>query len=191
MRADGEVGVRAATPADLPAVLAVGRQAFRDTFTSLVGADYAQAGLDRFWSLAAVSAEIDAGWVLVAEATDVVGMASARSAADRTFLSRLYVAQPAQGRGVGRLLLDAVGRRSTGPVTLTVLSTNERARGFYQRNGFRDNGFRRDPDGGPDHLKMERPGSTPPRSYSYGSSGWEISRTTLAASTGSSPAAAL
>jgi ribosomal protein S18 acetylase RimI-like enzyme len=154
---------------DLPAVLAVGREAWRATFGPLVGTAYAEAGLKRAWAPDLLAAEIAAGAVLVARnGTDVIGMASARPDGEETFLARLYVRPSQQHRGAGRLLLGTVLRAAPGPVTLTVLATNDRARSFYERHGFHGHGVEPDPDGGPDHLRMIRPASPKPGSRSPG-----------------------
>ena len=80
----------------------------------------------------------------------------ARPAGGDTFLARLYVDPTAQGHGVGHRLLDGIIRTATGSVALTVLSTNERARSFYEQHGFRADGREPDQDGGPDQLRMIR-----------------------------------
>lgn len=62
-------------------------------------------------------------------------------------IHRLYIHPEAQGRGVGRALLEqAVTRLSRAGVsglTLWVLETDPRARGFYERLGWRPDGTRR------------------------------------------------
>jgi ribosomal protein S18 acetylase RimI-like enzyme len=62
-------------------------------------------------------------------------------------IHRLYIHPGAQGRGVGRALLEhAVNRlSSTGArdLTLWVLENDPRARGFYERLGWRPDGTRR------------------------------------------------
>jgi ribosomal protein S18 acetylase RimI-like enzyme len=157
--------VRRADTADLAAVLAVGREAWRATFAPLVGTAYTEAGLRRAWAPEVIAAEIAAGWVLVAgDATDTVGMASARPDGLHTFLNRLYVRPSRQRRGVGHVLLNTVMRSAIGPVTLTVLSTNDAARAFYRGHGFQDDGRQPDPDGGPDHVRMTHPESDTERS---------------------------
>lgn len=62
------------------------------------------------------------------------------SGEQRAYVERLAVAESAEGTGIGRLLLDwaAEWARSRGYVTiaLDVFASNERARGFYGRNGY-------------------------------------------------------
>ena len=149
------ISVRQAAPSDLPAVLTVGREAWRATFGPLLGASRVEAGLRRAWAPDVIAAEIDAGSVLVAQAgNQIVGMACAKPDGEQTFLSRLYIRPSGQSRGVGRLLLGAVVQDACGPVVLTVLSTNTRAISFYERHGFRYDGQQPDPDGGPVHFRL-------------------------------------
>ncbi|WP_299838717.1 GNAT family N-acetyltransferase [uncultured Jannaschia sp.] len=56
-------------------------------------------------------------------------------AADGETVSGLYLAPEAHGRGLGPALLDAVRE---GPQRLWTLRTNEGARRFYAREGFRE-----------------------------------------------------
>ncbi len=87
---------------------------------------------------------------VVAEASDgtVLGYLTVRpeteyfSGDQRAYIERLAVAASAEGTGVGGELLDwaAEWARSQGyaTVALDVFANNERARRFYDRNGFKD-----------------------------------------------------
>jgi GNAT superfamily N-acetyltransferase len=50
------------------------------------------------------------------------------------FLHSLYVED--RGRGIGKVLLDYVCTRATGPLSLKVQAANHRAQAFYAREGF-------------------------------------------------------
>jgi GNAT superfamily N-acetyltransferase len=52
------------------------------------------------------------------------------------WVEQLYVAPSRQGEGVGRLLLDRAKERSDGNLQLWTFQVNDRARRFYERNGF-------------------------------------------------------
>ncbi len=52
------------------------------------------------------------------------------------YLEQLYVAQDRLGRGIGRRLMDLAKERSPEGLTLWTFQVNERARRFYERNGF-------------------------------------------------------
>ncbi len=69
-------------------------------------------------------------WV-VDEAGEVVGFASF----GHDLLGHLYVAPRAQGRGIGRVLLDKVKERRPEGFTLWTHQPNVRARAFYEREG--------------------------------------------------------
>ena len=51
-------------------------------------------------------------------------------------LDQLYVAPDRLGAGIGRRLLDLAKERSPGGLILYTFQVNERARRFYERNGF-------------------------------------------------------
>lgn len=69
-------------------------------------------------------------WV-VDEAGEIVGFASF----GHELLGHLYVAPRAQGRGIGRVLLDKVKERQPNGFTLWTHQPNVRARAFYEREG--------------------------------------------------------
>lgn len=61
-------------------------------------------------------------------------------AVDGSIIEHLYVLPDQQGHGYGSKLLAFAIERCKGTPTLWVLSTNERARRFYERRGFRATG---------------------------------------------------
>jgi ribosomal protein S18 acetylase RimI-like enzyme len=77
-----------------------------------------------------------ADWTVVAErASTVLGYAAVTCA----HLENLYIDPPAQGQGVGAVLLREVERRlaaSFDVVTLRCLHANSEARRFYDRHGY-------------------------------------------------------
>jgi len=52
------------------------------------------------------------------------------------WVNQLYVATESQGLGVGRALLDLAKEGSDGELQLWTFQVNDRARRFYERNGF-------------------------------------------------------
>jgi ribosomal protein S18 acetylase RimI-like enzyme len=74
-----------------------------------------------------------AEWTLVAE---LEGRIVGYVAVTRSHVENLFVDPSAQGKGVGLSLLSAAEERIFGPVTLRCLHANERARRFYERQGF-------------------------------------------------------
>jgi len=71
------------------------------------------------------------GWVAVAGGRVVAIMSLTPG-----WVDQLYVATQWQGRGVGRDLLDLAKERSDGELQLWTFQVNDRARRFYERNGF-------------------------------------------------------
>ncbi|GAA4843319.1 GNAT family N-acetyltransferase [Luteimicrobium xylanilyticum] len=140
--------LRAAVLEDADAVGLVHYTSWVETYTGLASTE--------FWERA--SAERSAAWwrgliergypATVAEVDgEIVGLALAGESRatgghepvrDRE-LSNLYVLAAHHGRGLGRVLLDAVVPPGT-PAQLWVASGNPRAVRFYERNGFEPDG---------------------------------------------------
>lgn len=144
MSAGPAFAVRAAVPADLAGVRAVGLRTWPPTYEQILGADHVAAGLDRWWSPAAIERGIALGRYLVADAGgEIVGMASFGERDGDPVLWRLYVVPDWQGRGMGSALLRAVlGRLPPAAHRLQVeyADGNEPAAAFYRANGFREIG---------------------------------------------------
>jgi ribosomal protein S18 acetylase RimI-like enzyme len=105
----------AATRSSYGAVLPWLMSILEDPATPLEAAD---------WTLCATSAT---------DERDVLGYV----AVTRCHIENLYVDPPAQGRGVGALLLAAVAARvAERPLTLRCLHLNPHARRFYERHGY-------------------------------------------------------
>lgn len=77
------------------------------------------------------AAMIDRGWVTVAEADGVSGFL----AQEGDEVNCLYVANNAQGQGIGKALLDHAKAQSD-KLELWTFQANEGARRFYAREGF-------------------------------------------------------
>ncbi len=71
-------------------------------------------------------------WV-VSEGADLLGYLAIRG----SYLDRMYVLPSAQGKGVGSALLIKAKALSPRGLELHTHQKNERARGFYQKHGFR------------------------------------------------------
>ncbi|SDI39914.1 GNAT family N-acetyltransferase [Alloyangia pacifica] len=76
---------------------------------------------------------IERGWVTVAE--DGPGAVVGFLAREGSYVHALFVAPGAQGRGVGRTLLEDAQRRAA-RLELWTFVANARARRFYERAGF-------------------------------------------------------
>ena len=71
-------------------------------------------------------------WVAVDPAGAIVGML----ALEPGVLDQLYVRPDRLGEGIGRRLLEVAKDRSPDGLSLYTFQVNERARRFYERNGF-------------------------------------------------------
>lgn len=71
------------------------------------------------------------GW-LAADGDAVLAVMSLKPG----WVEQLYVATHRQGEGIGRQLLDLAKERSDGELQLWTFQVNDRARRFYERNGF-------------------------------------------------------
>jgi GNAT superfamily N-acetyltransferase len=146
---DGTGAVRAAVPGDARAIATVHVDSWRVAYRGLLPDDYL-AGLtpeQRTGLWTGILADPASGHVVVLEVgAAVVGFAHAGPSGDDDALPgtgelyTIYLHPDAWGRGFGRDLMEAVfghliddGYQA---VTLWMLSTNERARQFYLRQGW-------------------------------------------------------
>jgi len=119
--------IRPATTADASAVADVFLGSFHATYTFPL----AHTGDEvRRWIREHVGGEWET-WVAV-EAGRVVAMMVVGPGK----LDQLYVAPDRLGLGIGRRLLDTAKERWPDGLTLYTFQVNERARRFYERNGF-------------------------------------------------------
>jgi GNAT superfamily N-acetyltransferase len=119
--------IRRATAADAEAVADVYLASFHATY------DFPLAHTDdqvRRWIADILIA--GGGTWLAEESGAGVGMMTVEPGA----LDQLYVAPGHLGRGIGRRLLEHARALSPGGLTLYTFQVNERARRFYERNGF-------------------------------------------------------
>ena len=134
--------VRPVRADDLQAVRTALVASWHATYDRFHGAAKVTEITDQWHSLAALSRQFDrpGSVFLLAEtaAGDVLGSAFAHvDDAGEACLRRLYVTPGADGRGIGRLLLDeTLARLAERDVWLEVEPRNEGAIRFYQREGF-------------------------------------------------------
>lgn len=145
--------IRPAKPEDAPAIGALSRQVFRQTFVDEFGIPYAPADLEDFLATshgdAKFASQIGSDIVLVAEGEDGLWGYASGGACDLPHpdvtpgdveLYRLYVHFDRHGGGVAGALMDAfiaTANPDGGKVMwLGVWSENYRAQKFYARHGF-------------------------------------------------------
>jgi GNAT superfamily N-acetyltransferase len=96
-------------------------------------------------------------WVAVDSPEAIVGMMTLAPGS----LDQLYVRPDRLGEGIGRRLLDVALDRWPGGLTLYTFQVNDRARRFYERNGFVADWFgdgSTNEEGQPDVRYVWRPG---------------------------------
>lgn len=130
--------IRAATVADADAIGEVHVRSWQAAYAGLIPADFL-ARLSASSRAAAWARRIgDGGRVLVAEEDGVIAGFAAFGPSQ---LYALYLLPEFWGRGLGRTLHDRAVEEMTGDsAILWVLSTNERAKAFYLRQGWVDDG---------------------------------------------------
>jgi len=158
--ADGEITIREAEAADLPAVQALLRETWHDTYDAIMGADWVSEVSGRWHSIENLLRQIGVPETsfLVAETGGAIAghlLADARKP-PRLVVSRLYVLPRHQRRGIGGRLIDAGAERHPGCDTLRLEVEAQNAKGvaFYRRAGFAEVG--RNVIEGSEHLVMEK-----------------------------------
>ncbi|WP_427383314.1 N-acetyltransferase family protein [Janibacter sp. G56] len=135
-----DVVIREATGNDLADVVHVGHVTWPATYREAFGDEFIELGLAKWWTPEATIPAIRAGRCLVAEVDgEVVGMASYGPLEGHAVLWKIYVLPAHHSRGIGQLLMDEVVARVTGEwdeLRLSHYAGNDRARSFYERNGF-------------------------------------------------------
>ncbi len=126
--------VRLATPADVPAILAIER-------ASDSAAHWTEDAYTRLWTDSGISRT-----VLVAEVPEIAGFAVVRNVAGEWELENIAVAKEFRRRGVASALMQSVlgvvAERQGFRLILEVRESNHAARGLYERHGLRALGRR-------------------------------------------------
>lgn len=148
--------IRAATPDDAPALAALGRATFIETFVEGFGIPYPPEDLEPFldqtFSEAVTRARLADpdhfywvaerdGSILGFANTGCCGLPHPDARPSHAELHRLYVARAAQGLGAGTALLEKglewMEANGDGPLWVGVWSGNRKARKLYAAHGFR------------------------------------------------------
>lgn len=160
------VVLRPAAALDAPALAALGRATFIDTFVVGFGIPYPpddlEAYLTKAFDVPTLAARFvdprEAWWVVERDGTLLAfanvgpnGLPHPDARSTHAELRRLYVAKEAQGLGLGTRLLDValawMEAHTDGPLWIGVWSGNHKARRLYEARGFRMVGEYRFPVG--------------------------------------------
>lgn len=156
---DLPVVIRTADGNDLEGVVAVGRTAWRATYSSIFPPELLELFLDKWWTMDANVPAIRARRTVVADqGGKIVAMASYGIHQGRFVIWKIYVLPEAQGRGIGGLLLDAMYERARGEkdsVFLSFTDGNAAAYDFARLHGFVEDG-REEQNGLPDLIWMRK-----------------------------------
>lgn len=138
---------------DLPALSILACQTFSETFGHLYPPEDLKAFLEQSYSPAALAVEIaeaDQFWRIIYDGPTAIGYVQATPVglphpeavgATQGELKRLYVLESAQGRGLGKALLEAAlehlsARYPDQPQWIGVWSDNYKAQALYKSYGF-------------------------------------------------------
>ncbi len=132
--------VRAAVPGDVASMCDFGEAHIRAHYAPLIGADAADAQVRDWWNEAQLTAAVEAGLVVVADADgQLVGVGQRGRNGDEHVVYKLYVHPHRRGGGIGRRLLDALTEQlpaDADRLYIEHFAANERAGAFYDRAGF-------------------------------------------------------
>lgn len=147
--------IRPARPEDAPALGALGRQTFIDTFVTGFGIPYPEADLTAFLDAGFDTgptlkklAEPGAAWWVAERGGELLAFANAGpnglphpdARPSHMELRRLYVSRTAQGLGLGTKLLNLslewMQAHTDGPLWIGVWSGNAKAQRLYAAHGF-------------------------------------------------------
>jgi ribosomal protein S18 acetylase RimI-like enzyme len=158
--AEGDISIRHAVAADLPAVRALLAETWHDTYDALLGTEWVTEVSGRWHAIENLQKQLDVPGTSFLVAVDqgrIVGhiLADARKSPD-VIISRLYVLPAHQRGGVGARLLAAATDEHHGAkrLRLDVDARNEKGVSFYRRAGFTEVG--RTVVEGSEHLVMEK-----------------------------------
>jgi ribosomal protein S18 acetylase RimI-like enzyme len=132
--------IRSASPADVPALRALGVRTWHATYDGVLPAAAVDAAIAESWNAYSLGAACRDGRMLVATRGGVaVGLLESDRLADgRAVVWKLYVAPEAQRTGIGRALLRryVAGLRDAREVWLEHYEANAAAAAFAERLGF-------------------------------------------------------
>jgi GNAT superfamily N-acetyltransferase len=145
--------VRDAGPGDVAAVCRFGETHIRPHYAPLIGADAADAQVRHWWNETSIADAVARGLVVVAVADgQVVGVGQrGRNGTDHV-VYKLYVSPEHRGSGLGPRLLEALTRQlppDAERLCIEHFAANERAGGFYEREGFAVERIEPSPTGDP------------------------------------------
>ncbi len=135
---------RIASKADLSIIQDIAAAAYHDTYIPIIGLGQVDFMLRKFYSLDALSDQVDEGhvFIIARENEEDIGFASysRMEAAPTVFkLQKLYLLPDRKGSGLGRYLVqEVISLARAGGAEKLILNVNRhnKSRGFYEKLGF-------------------------------------------------------
>jgi tRNA (guanine-N7-)-methyltransferase len=125
---------------DISDVVKLGERIWHEHYASLLGHGQIVYMLEKFQSMAAITAQIEEGYVYEILAADgkKAGYIGLRPEGDRLYLSKVYLDRSFRGRGLGRAMIERAFYHAEGlkAVYLTVNKGNSGSVAVYKKMGF-------------------------------------------------------
>ncbi|MGN0622047.1 MAG: GNAT family N-acetyltransferase [Porcipelethomonas sp.] len=130
------------TDDEIAATAALAEEIWHQHFTPIIGADQVKYMISKFQSAEAIKKQImTQGYTYLNafEGDERTGYTGFCRDGNRMFLSKLYVRKEHRGKGISRLMLNDIIKRSEGleGIYLTVNKHNDRTIEIYKHMGFR------------------------------------------------------
>lgn len=130
------------TKSDCNIVAQLAKEIWTQHYTPIIGNEQVSYMLEKFQSVSAIEAQIEAGmhYYLISHQETFKAYFSFTTRLDFLFLSKLYVLQSARGNGLGRAALSFMETKAKAlelpKIRLTVNKYNTRSINAYQKMGF-------------------------------------------------------
>ena len=136
------IQLKKATVRDLPTIQEIAHKTWGPTYTHIIGQEQVDYMLDQMYNLKALQAQMAQGhqFFIAADSRELGFAAFSRNEEDAFHLHKLYVLPEAHGKGVGKLLMNAVVdkvRAEGGRYLRLNVNRYNRAKDFYEYVGFK------------------------------------------------------
>jgi ribosomal protein S18 acetylase RimI-like enzyme len=138
-----DLTIRAATPADIPAIRDITMQVWPPTYVPIIGEQQVSYMIGLFYAPEHLKKQMAEGhnFIVCYSGSEPVGFAGWSEIEPNIYkLHKLYVLTTQQGRGVGKLMMDHIIKeiKAAGATALrlNVNRYNFNAKAFYERTGF-------------------------------------------------------
>lgn len=133
------------TSAEIEALFPVVEKIWQEVFTPIIGAQQVAYMMAHYQSIAAITAEINAGahYFLLVKDGQAVGYTAYEETPEQIYLSKIYLSADSRGQGLSTDVFDWYEELACGKkLHLNVNQGNERAIAVYEHRGFKRVGER-------------------------------------------------